>query len=545
LGAFEEARADLEKAWEAAQGEHLAEWQALLDLGMLWASRDYARTGDYYRRALEVARTVDDAAILARTLNHMGNWHTNIEEMDEALRYHREALEIFQKLEHRQGIAQTSDLLGMAHLVGGDAVQGAAYFQQAVTLFDALNDLEGMASPLGTLPLCGASYTTDTVVSSSLTAAERLEACARARQIAVEIGWRAGEAYSWIGTSYSWVMLGDYGRALEAGQRGVAIAEEIEHRQWMSHSHRHLGAIYVDLFALPQARQHLEHALVLAEQIGSTVHRLSTVGHLFSLLVLEQNFVEADALVATYLDPLLPARTMVQRRCWQAQVELALARGDPDLALHLIDRLVASAANLTSGGIGAIPYLAKLQGEALVALQRWEEAEATLLAALATARQLASPRLLWRLHASLGSLYQAQARNDEAANAFAAAGEIVDAIAATLPAPELVDTFLRHTAALMPQRQARSGQNEQAIANSSLSLTLPSSPPATQYPAGLTSREVEVLRFVVQGATNRQIAAALHISDRTVNTHLTHILNKIGCDNRTAAAAFALQHGLV
>jgi DNA-binding NarL/FixJ family response regulator len=65
------------------------------------------------------------------------------------------------------------------------------------------------------------------------------------------------------------------------------------------------------------------------------------------------------------------------------------------------------------------------------------------------------------------------------------------------------------------------------------------------FPAGLTAREVEVLRLVAGGATNRQIAEQLHLSVGTVNSHLTNILNKIGCENRTAATAFALQHGLV
>jgi DNA-binding NarL/FixJ family response regulator len=68
---------------------------------------------------------------------------------------------------------------------------------------------------------------------------------------------------------------------------------------------------------------------------------------------------------------------------------------------------------------------------------------------------------------------------------------------------------------------------------------------ARRYPAGLTQREVEVLQLVATGATNKQVADTLHISVRTVNTHMTNILNKIGCDNRTAAAAFAIQHHLV
>jgi DNA-binding CsgD family transcriptional regulator len=65
------------------------------------------------------------------------------------------------------------------------------------------------------------------------------------------------------------------------------------------------------------------------------------------------------------------------------------------------------------------------------------------------------------------------------------------------------------------------------------------------YPAGLTRREVEVLRLVAGGATNQQVADKLHISVRTVNTHMTNILNKTGCDNRTAAGAFAARHNLL
>jgi DNA-binding CsgD family transcriptional regulator/tetratricopeptide (TPR) repeat protein len=70
-------------------------------------------------------------------------------------------------------------------------------------------------------------------------------------------------------------------------------------------------------------------------------------------------------------------------------------------------------------------------------------------------------------------------------------------------------------------------------------------PKKPAYPAGLTPREVEVLRLVAGGATNQQVADELHISVRTVNTHMTNIFNKTGCDNRTAAGAFAIQNNLL
>jgi DNA-binding CsgD family transcriptional regulator len=63
-------------------------------------------------------------------------------------------------------------------------------------------------------------------------------------------------------------------------------------------------------------------------------------------------------------------------------------------------------------------------------------------------------------------------------------------------------------------------------------------------PVGLTSSEAKVLHFVVQGKSNRQIAQELQISEKTVANHLSHIFYKTGSDNRAAAAAFAIRHGL-
>jgi DNA-binding NarL/FixJ family response regulator len=63
-------------------------------------------------------------------------------------------------------------------------------------------------------------------------------------------------------------------------------------------------------------------------------------------------------------------------------------------------------------------------------------------------------------------------------------------------------------------------------------------------PGGLSGREVEVLRLIAQGMTNREIASALVISERTVANHLSHIFTKIAVDNRASAAAFAFRNGL-
>jgi DNA-binding CsgD family transcriptional regulator/tetratricopeptide (TPR) repeat protein len=61
----------------------------------------------------------------------------------------------------------------------------------------------------------------------------------------------------------------------------------------------------------------------------------------------------------------------------------------------------------------------------------------------------------------------------------------------------------------------------------------------------LTEREVEVLRVMAGGKTNRQVAAELHVSERTVDRHLSNIYTKLGVTSRVAAAAFAMREGLV
>jgi DNA-binding NarL/FixJ family response regulator len=92
---------------------------------------------------------------------------------------------------------------------------------------------------------------------------------------------------------------------------------------------------------------------------------------------------------------------------------------------------------------------------------------------------------------------------------------------------------------------------QQALASSDIrhqkELSSPSSgkPRTSDYPDGLTAREVEVLRLVAQGWTDAQIAEELVISTRTVNAHLTSIYRKIRVSSRHSAAHYALTHHLV
>ena len=69
--------------------------------------------------------------------------------------------------------------------------------------------------------------------------------------------------------------------------------------------------------------------------------------------------------------------------------------------------------------------------------------------------------------------------------------------------------------------------------------------PAPTLPNGLTEREAEVLRLIAGGLSNKDIAAELHLSVKTVSRHLSNIFTKIGVSSRAAATAFAFEHDVV
>lgn len=70
-------------------------------------------------------------------------------------------------------------------------------------------------------------------------------------------------------------------------------------------------------------------------------------------------------------------------------------------------------------------------------------------------------------------------------------------------------------------------------------------PAASFTTAGVTEREMEVLRLIAQGATNREIAEQLVISEGTVKNHISNILGRLGLRDRTQAAIFARENGLL
>jgi hypothetical protein len=89
------------------------------------------------------------------------------------------------------------------------------------------------------------------MVPATTTFAESLHFGERALQTAREIGQRSAEAYALFSLAQYLGPQGEYARALEIAQAGLALAEQIEHRQWMTYGCWELGTLYLDLLALP------------------------------------------------------------------------------------------------------------------------------------------------------------------------------------------------------------------------------------------------------------------------------------------------------
>jgi DNA-binding CsgD family transcriptional regulator len=526
LGEFDRARADYEAALQGTRstGESRAQWEALLHLGMLWAGRDYERSGEYYRHDFELARALGDPSMIARSLNRLGNWHLNVERPLEALAHHQEALRIFQELDDRSGIAETLDLLGMTSYLGGDLLRGTEYYEQAVALFRQLDDRRGLTSSLATLTMRGITYQTDTMIPAVAHASEVIPDGELALKIARGTEQRTAEAYALIFLAFCLGPQGDYAQALERAEQGLRIAEEIEHRQWMTAAHCALGTVYRDLLALSQAQQHLEQALHQALETCSSHWIHTASGHLASTYVLANALPQAEHTLKAALTPTTPTQTLGQRLMWCADAELALARRDTSRAYQVIEQLLASAGNTGEGR--DVLRLSRLHGEALIALNRASEAEAVLQHASKTAQQQGALPLLWRMHLTLGKCYQAQRRYEAAEESLLAARDIIEQLAPNVPESLRAD-FLEqthHLLSLMPPSPRRA---------------------AKRASGGLTGREREIAVRIARGQSSREIADALVISERTVDTHIGNILFKLGYKARTQIAAWAAEKGLV
>jgi DNA-binding NarL/FixJ family response regulator len=143
------------------------------------------------------------------------------------------------------------------------------------------------------------------------------------------------------------------------------------------------------------------------------------------------------------------------------------------------------------------------------------------------AERLGARAMLWRLQVELGRLHQSQARRIQADHAYSAAEAIVSDLATTVPDEHLRKQFVQSALAFLPRRRPLSSRRRIA-----------------REFAGLTERERQVAVLVARGLSNREAAEALVVSERTVETHVAHIMAKLGLNSRVQIATWTTEKGL-
>ncbi|MBC3194809.1 DNA-binding response regulator [Pseudonocardia sp. C8] len=196
-------------------------------------------------------------------------------------------------------------------------------------------------------------------------------------------------------------------------------------------------------------------------------------------------------------------------RVLAAFVEIVLSAGDVDAARQAVGELDELGRDLDA------PYLRAVAGSARGAV---------LLAGGDPRAACAVLRRAWTAWQEIGAPYEAARVRLLMARAYA----------------ELAD----HDTARMELDAARRVFEQLGAAPALARVAELSGGPAPA-PGGLTPREVEVLRLVATGATNREVADKLVISEKTVARHVSNIFTKIGAPSRSAATAYAFRHELV
>jgi DNA-binding CsgD family transcriptional regulator len=409
----------------------------------------------------------------------------------------------------------------MAESLGGDVFRAVRAARRAATLFTELGDRQGLAGVLILTTIPGSVFEIATLVGGSSVAAG-VATGEQALALAREIDWRAGEAFLLALLGEVLAAGGEFGKSLTYLRQSIAIAEEIDHRQWMVQARWGLARLYGTMLLAAREREELEQILTLARSINSRIWVSSIAAALASTWLAMGDVDAAEKLLEDIAPNEIPMRTQGQRLLWQARAELALARDRPDDALAIADRLHASAANLIDEG--AIPLLARLKASALVARGEHGPAEALLRAAQQTARDEGALPMQRSLHLALAQLLRDQSRTDEAFLEERSAREIGERLAVTIPDHELRERFMVAAGLAADERLAKQ-------------------PGAQAAPGGLTPREREVAARVAAGCSNREIGEELFVSERTVEAHVANILRKLGVPSRAGIAAWVAQHG--
>lgn len=530
LGAFDRARGDYERALEKAtlDTDDTLQWRSMTALGFLWTERDYNQAGTWFRRASDLADRLDDPAMQARSLNRLGNWLGNTGRIDEGMRAHQDALTIFERQHDQRGTAETLDLLSIVHGMGGDRITAVEELGRAIALFRALGDTPSLVSSLAMRALQSIPGANETTYCPQRTRDECVRDASESLRLARQTGSQAGQAFAEMVLAHLLISFGEFGPALLHAQTAQSIASKIGHQQWMVSTLYGVGRAYVLLLAPSPAISALTTGLALAQELGSELWIALLASYQARAHILNQDLPAAQETLQLVMPCEQRPRTSAERSVALAWSKLALAQRNHDVARRIAEHLLATAPGQLSGQPAQpIPDVLWVKGEALLGLSRPHEGTVALEDARRGAQQRNARPLLWTIHRSLGYTYQLLQRQDDAQREFEAVRQLIEELAFTIEDGSLRDHFVAAATASLPKVKAPPRQKT-----------------ARQTVDGLTAREREVAALVAAGKTNRQIADALVVSERTAEVHVSNILRKLEFSSRAQIAVWAAGRGI-
>jgi predicted ATPase/DNA-binding CsgD family transcriptional regulator len=334
---------------------------------------------------------------------------------------------------------------------------------------------------------------------------------------------KPGIAAALNGLAFIYGMQGDHAGALTCSQESLALCHESGDR-WSLANALHYGALTAWLrgdYATAQALA--EEGLPLFQALGDKRGAASLLYGLGLITVAQGRFNTAQPL---FEESLLALRQLDDKRsvtmCLAGLADIALSRDDPATACSLTQEALEILREVgdrwfAAFSLDGLAAAVAVEGQAERAAQFFGAAAAmrqTIGAALPAARQATRDRYLPLI----------QTRLDDAA---------------------LTAAWVEGQKLTLEQIIILQKQIPPTPSPSEIQPTPSPSRPAQLLPAGLTARELDVLRLVAQGLTDAQVAEELVISPRTVHSHLASIYNKLGVSSRTAAVRYVVERGLV